>query len=67
MNNNCPVPNTGPCSIGMNSSSYANGAFYMDDQDTFVARTSPPSSPSDEQDVRIGRSCCANRCRVEIL
>ncbi|KAK8831897.1 hypothetical protein WA577_001952 [Blastocystis sp. JDR] len=50
MNNNCPVPNTGPCSIGMNSSSYANGAFYMDDQDTFVARTSPPSSPSDEQD-----------------
>lgn len=25
--------------------SYANGAFYDDDQDIYVARTSPPSSP----------------------
>lgn len=28
-----------------NPGSYANGAFYDDDQDTYVARTSPPSSP----------------------
>ena len=33
-------------------SSYANGAFYADEQDTFVAGTSPPSSPlADGDDV----------------
>ena len=31
-------------------SSYANGAFYADEQDTFVAGTSPPSSPLAEGD-----------------
>lgn len=32
--------------------SYANGAFYDDDHDTYVARTSPPSSPDvDKENV----------------
>lgn len=32
--------------------SYANGAFYDDDQDMYVARTSPPSSPDvDKENV----------------
>ena len=30
-------------------SSYANGAFYDDEQDTFVAGTSPPSSPRESE------------------
>lgn len=33
-----------------NPSSYAYGAFYADEQDTFVAGTSPPSSPMEERD-----------------
>lgn len=36
--------------------SYAHGAFYADEQDTFVAGTSPPSSPvKDGDDVTIFR------------
>lgn len=35
---------------------YANGAFYADEQDTFVAGASPPSSPSVGGDlVRLNR------------
>lgn len=30
---------------------YANGAFYADEQDTFVAGASPPSSPSADGDL----------------
>ncbi|KAK8802815.1 5-AMP-activated protein kinase subunit [Blastocystis sp. subtype 4] len=38
-------------------SSYANGAFYADEQDTFVAGTSPPSSPlADGDDNGLGIS-----------
>lgn len=33
-----------------NPPSYANGAFYADEQDTFVAGTSPPSSPTGDGD-----------------
>lgn len=64
MDGSDPVPNTGPGGGDMNSSSYANGAFYMDDQDTFVAGTSPPSSPDMEQDVHNGWECCAHLCRA---
>lgn len=36
------------------SASYANGAFYDDEQDSFVAGTSPPSSPRENEGSVLG-------------